>query len=118
MAAVSPWGSLLLPSFTASEKRLRKLWVFAGCCRIVPPNGHLDRVFGRAYTWLQHDPDLACSNALEQTLRSAGIRDRRTSDSDLKTIAKLADRWFIKLPLALLLLFAGPREIGLRPHFL
>ena len=55
----------------------------------------------------EHDPDQSCIGSASQALRPAGMDDRRkTSDSDFKRIARLADRWFIKLMITLLVLLA------------
>jgi hypothetical protein len=54
----------------------------------------------------EHDPDLPCFDSAGQALRSTSVDERQTPDSDFKRTAKLADRWFIKLLLALLILFA------------
>jgi hypothetical protein len=53
----------------------------------------------------EHDPDLPCFDSAGQVLRSAGIDDRQAPDSDFKRVARLSDRWFIKLLLALLVFF-------------
>lgn len=51
----------------------------------------------------EHDRDLPCFDSTSQSLRAAGMDDhRQTSVSDFKRIARLADRWFIRLLLALL----------------
>ena len=53
----------------------------------------------------EHDPDLSCIGSASQALKAAGMDNRRqTSDSDFKRIARLADRWFIKLLIALMAL--------------
>ncbi len=55
----------------------------------------------------EHDPDQFCVGSASQALRAAGMGDhRKTSDSDFKRIARLADRWFIKLMITLLALLA------------
>jgi hypothetical protein len=56
----------------------------------------------------EHDPDLLCFDGTSQALRRAGADDpRHNSASALRKIVRQADRWLIRLLIALLALIAA-----------
>ena len=56
----------------------------------------------------EHDPDLPCFDSAAQASRDSAMHARRhISDQDFKKIAKLADRWMMKLLVAVLALIAA-----------
>ena len=55
-----------------------------------------------------HDADLPCFDSSSQAMRCLGSDDRRhLSDQDFRKIAKLADKWMMKLLLVSLALIAA-----------
>jgi len=57
----------------------------------------------------EHDQDLpcACFSGTSQVLRAAGMKDgRQRPDTDYRRLARLADRWFMRLLLAFLAVVA------------